>query len=160
NYNGALAQISPESAYVKIVQADDTIHPECVARMVDLAERQPTVGLVSSYWLEGNTPSGMGIPEDVECLSGREACRKMVLGGCYFLGSPTTVLYRAATVRRRTHFFPPGRYHEDTEVAFDILLDTDLGFIHDVLSFSRDDHRSITGSTRAYNAPILDHLIV
>src|SRR5579864_5002889 len=46
NYNGALAQIDATSQYVKIVQADDAIYPECLARMVELAEREAGIGLV------------------------------------------------------------------------------------------------------------------
>ncbi|MBA2547968.1 MAG: glycosyltransferase family 2 protein, partial [Burkholderiaceae bacterium] len=34
NYNRALRQISPDSCYCKVVQADDWILPECLSRMV------------------------------------------------------------------------------------------------------------------------------
>jgi glycosyltransferase involved in cell wall biosynthesis len=61
NYNGALEHISPHSKYVKMVQADDAICPDCLSRMVDLAEREPGVGIVSSYRLIGKRQSGLGI---------------------------------------------------------------------------------------------------
>ena len=160
NYNGAIAHIAPGSQYVKIVQADDTIHPECISRMVELAEREPGVGLVSSYWLNGELAEGTGVPEGVSRLSGREACRKMLLDGCYLLGSPTTVLYRADIVRSRKPFYALGRYHEDTEAGYEILLQSDLGFVHQVLSFIRADNVSITTSTLAFNSSDLDYFIV
>ena len=48
NYNHALRQISPESKYCKIVQADDWIFPNCLAEMVRVAESAPNVALVGS----------------------------------------------------------------------------------------------------------------
>jgi len=160
NYNGALARISPRSKYVKMVQADDAIYPECLARMVELAEREPGVGIVASYWLNGDQPLGAGVPRRVERLPGREACRKLLLDGCYFLGSPTSLLYRADLVRARKPFYALGRHHEDTEAAYEILLEHDLGFVHQILSFLRTDNVSITSSTADLNSPDLDYLIV
>jgi glycosyltransferase involved in cell wall biosynthesis len=160
NYNAAVAQISPESRYVKIVQADDAIYPECLSRLVELAERERGVGLVSSYRLIGTEREDVGLEAGVSRLPGREACRKMLLGGCYLLGSPTTVLYRADIVRSRRPFYTPGRYHEDTEAGYEILLESDLGFVHEVLSFTRADNVSITASSRTFNSSDLDYLIV
>jgi glycosyltransferase involved in cell wall biosynthesis len=160
NYNGALAHISPASKYVKMVQADDTIFPECISRMVELAAREPGVGLVSSYWLTGDQQEGWGVPKDVSYLPGWDACRKIVLGGSYLLASPTSVLYRADIVRARNPFFTLGRYHEDTEAACEILLESDFGFVHQVLSFLRADNVSITTSVLAFNSYDLDYLII
>ena len=39
NYNLALRRISAESAFCKIVQADDWIDPECLRSMVEAAQR-------------------------------------------------------------------------------------------------------------------------
>ncbi|HID65334.1 MAG TPA: glycosyltransferase family 2 protein, partial [Anaerolineae bacterium] len=38
NWNHAMRQISPESKYCKVVHADDWLFPECLARMVEVAE--------------------------------------------------------------------------------------------------------------------------
>src|SRR6185503_19754286 len=97
---------------------------------------------------------------EVSRLHGREACRRMLLDGCFLIGSPTTVLYRADIVRSRTPFYALGRYHEDTEAGYEILLGSDLGFVHEVLSFTRADNVSITAAARAFNSPDLDYLIV
>jgi glycosyltransferase involved in cell wall biosynthesis len=160
NYNGALARISNESRYVKIVQADDALYPECLSQMVQLAEREPSIGLVASYFLNGDRPDGAGVPRGMSRVHGREACRWMLLKGCFLAGSPTTVLYRADIVRSRRPFFALGRLHEDTEAAYEILLEHDLGFVHQVLSFSRTDNVSISSSARDLNSSDLDYLIV
>ena len=52
NFNRALEQISPNSRYVKVVLADDWIYPECVERMVTVAEAEPRIGLVGVQGLQ------------------------------------------------------------------------------------------------------------
>ena len=160
NYNGALAKVAPESKYVKIVQADDIIFPTCLAQMVDLAERHPQIGIVSSYYLQGETLAGDGLAHDVQHLSGREACRRMLLTGCFLLGSPTVVMYRADLVRARQPFYASGRYHEDTEAAYEILLDCDFGFVPQVLSFLRTENVSIKSRIRRNNGELLDYFLI
>src|SRR5438046_506192 len=46
NHNAALRQISPNSAYCKMVFADDWIFPECLERMVSVGEKHPSVGII------------------------------------------------------------------------------------------------------------------
>lgn len=160
NYNGALARVSPACRYVKLVQADDALYPECLARMVEVADRDSRIGLVSSFYLKGDAPAGAGIPRATWHVNGREACRRLLLEKCFFLGSPSAVLYRADVVRERRPFYALGRYHEDTEAAYEILLEHDLGFVHQVLSFLRVDGASITGKLRSFNPGHLDYLIL
>jgi hypothetical protein len=111
NYNFALEQIAPTSAYCKMVQADDWLFPRCLTDMVTLAEAQPTTAIVSSYRLIETELGGGGLRPNQTVLSGRDACRLFLLGGVFLFGSPTTVLYRADVVRARRPFFAEGRLH-------------------------------------------------
>ncbi len=54
NYNLALQEISKDSRYCKIVQADDLIFPDCLKLMVKAFEQSEMIGLVSAYDLKGN----------------------------------------------------------------------------------------------------------
>ncbi len=156
NYNGALAQISPHSRYVKIVQADDWIFPECLARMVAVADAHPTVALVGSYYIMGDRVMGFGVSPGTEVIGGRETCRGHMLGRMGFFGTPTTLMYRADLVRRRQPLYAVGRMHEDSELCFEVLRDADFGFVHQVLSFMRIDNESILGVSSAYDRLELD----
>lgn len=155
NYNGALARVAPGSKYVKVAQADDVLYPECLEAMVALAEAEPTVGVVSSYYLNGANLDGGGVSRHVRRIPGREAVRRMLLERLRLTGSPTTVMYRADLVRNRPRFYPPNRYFPDTEAAFELLLESDLGYVHQVLSFARDESESITGSVRNFDPLVL-----
>jgi glycosyltransferase involved in cell wall biosynthesis len=158
NYNRALTLVGAASRYVKLVQADDSIYPHCLEEMVALADAHPSVALVGSYFHHGKVePAEM--PHTAQVLSGRDACRKMLLDGVFLFGSPTTLLMRADVVRARVPFYAEGRMHEDTEVCYEILRDHDFGFVPQLLSFSRLDPSSIMGSATTFHPALLDRLI-
>ena len=74
NYNFALTRIALESKYCKMVQADDWLFPECVSRMVEIAEEHPSVGIVGAYRLENDQVDLDGLPYPSSEVSGREVC--------------------------------------------------------------------------------------
>ena len=159
NYNHAIAQLDPRAKYVKLLCADDVISAEFLRRTVEVAERDERIGIVSSYYLVGEIPSGQGVPYGTWRVPGRQALAQMLRDGYFFVGSPTAVLYRGSVVRERRPFYPEGRYHADTAAAYEIMLEHDLGFAHDMLSFIRTDNDSITSRRRSYNLGALDKLI-
>ena len=160
NYNGALKQIAGSSEFVKLIQADDLMLPESLRSMVEVAQRDPKIGFVSSYYLKGITPTGYGVPYGAWHAGGRDIVRGVMLGTAFPFGSPSTVLYRARVVRERNPFYTLGRYHEDTETACEILLDHDLGFVHQILNFCRTDNISIMSAAKRFTPERLDHLIL
>jgi len=137
NYNGAVRHVAPSARYIKIVQADDWIFPECLERMVAVGESHPSAGIISSYRLKGREVCGTGVEWPTECLSGRTVGRLQLLDGVFLFGSPTTVLYRANLLAKRDPFYSEDSFHEDTELCYETLVEADLGFVHQVLSFSR-----------------------
>jgi glycosyltransferase involved in cell wall biosynthesis len=160
NYNYALSLIDPQSRYCKIVQADDWIYPGCLEAMVEVAERHSSIGIVGAYSLRGKSLRGEGLPVEQWHVPGRAAGRIQMLEDKFFTGSPTTIMYRADLVRSRRPFYELDRYHEDTEVAYEIFRRYDLGFVHQVLSYQRVDSESIMGQRRSYQPHLLDRLII
>jgi glycosyltransferase involved in cell wall biosynthesis len=147
NFNRALRQISPESKYCKMVLADDWLFPECIERMVDLAEAYPSVGLVSAYALEGSGVALTGVPAGRPVLDGRDACRRHLLDRQYFFGTQTSVLYRSDLVRCSDSFYNESNVQADTEACFRILASSDFGFVHQVLTFTRVRPGSINAAS-------------
>jgi glycosyltransferase involved in cell wall biosynthesis len=144
NWNAALRLIPDEAKYCKVVHADDTLFPECLDRMTTLAERRPSVVVVTSYALWGDEVRHLGVPYPVEVVDGREICRSTLLGKSYVFGSPSSLLLRAADVRVREAFYNEQNVHADTEVCFELLADADLGFVHQVLTRTRIHPDAIT----------------
>lgn len=141
NANRALREISRESRYCKVLHADDWLFPECLERMVRLAEENPSVGIVSSYRLEGERVSLVGLPYAISVLPGPEICRSTLLGSepyPYLFGSPTSLLLRSDLVRARETFYnPENPYQDDQEACYELLRTSDFGFVHQVLTFTR-----------------------
>jgi glycosyltransferase involved in cell wall biosynthesis len=171
NFNRALTEISEASLYCKLVLADDYIFPEQLRLMVQAFERSESIGLVSSYCLMGNTVMGSGYPYPTPVLSGREVARRHLLSGAYgdggfkqpfVFGSPTTVMYRSSVVRHQRPFYNESSLHADTEKCMEILARWDFGFVHQVLSFLRNDNESISSTRRGFDreAAILDWYII
>jgi glycosyltransferase involved in cell wall biosynthesis len=139
NLNRALEQISPASKYCKMVLADDWIFPECLERMVALMEENPSVGIVGAYGLANPWILWSGLPYPSRCVSGREICRQRLMGGPYVFGSPTSLLFRSDLVRSRRPFYDESNTQCDSQTCFELLKNCDFGFVHQVLTFSRDD---------------------
>ena len=160
SYNQALRRISPESRYVKVVQADDSIFPRCLSDMVEVAQNQPTVAVVSSYRMNGaNCSPRAGLPHTKTVMPGREACRFCLITGLSLFGSQTTVMVRSDIVRARDPFYAEERLFADSDAMYEILRDQDFGFVHQILSFTRLDPNSAWGRIWSYEPMLLDHLI-
>jgi glycosyltransferase involved in cell wall biosynthesis len=156
NHNRAFRSISSEADYCKLVSADDWLYPECIAKLVDLAERHRTVGIVGSYATDGVGVRWGHLPLDREVLAGREAARLYLLGKIDTFWIPSSVLYRASVVRATDRFFPGDSSSADLEACLRCLQDGDLGFVHQILSFQRLHDDAITSRVGEVKGELLD----
>lgn len=156
NHNKAFSLINPKSKYCKVVSADDWLFPECVARMVELAERNPSVGIVGSYQLCGGEDQwfvrNYGVSYYRPVIPGPEICRLHLLGQVSVLGNPTSTLYRSDLVRSTTDFYPNATAEADRSACFQALLHSDYGFVQQVLSYERLHRNRMTTTSQARNA--------
>ncbi len=156
NWNHALRQISDASQYCKVVHADDFLFPDCLTQMVRLAEGHPNVGLIGSYGLTGTRVEMDGLPYPSTVVAGKEICRAFMfhiakLGGLWLFGSPTSTLIRSDLIRKRASFYNEENIHADTEVCCEVLQETDFGFVHQVLTYTREHiERQSTSSADLY----------
>jgi glycosyltransferase involved in cell wall biosynthesis len=147
NWNHALSLLPPNAAYCKVVHADDTLLPECLQRMVAVAEANPSVAIVTSFAIWGREVRHDGyVPFPSEVVDGPEVCRSTLEGRCYLFGSPTSLLLRSDVVRARPEFYNEQNLHADTEACFDVLRTTDLGFVHQILTRTRIHEEAMTAS--------------
>jgi glycosyltransferase involved in cell wall biosynthesis len=157
NHNIAFAQLSPDSRYCKIVSADDWIYPDCLERMIDVAERHPSVGIVGCYGITNNGFRVCDVPLGDEVFSG-ESIARMHLLGSRVLSAPTRVLYRADVVRARQPFFTVAIPSADIHASFEILQHSDFGFVHQILCFERVHEQSVSSTLVRFNSFLVDHL--
>lgn len=156
NYNGALRHVSSDARYVKIVQADDCIFPECLTRMVAVGETHPAAAIIGSYYLSGARVCGGGIEYPLECVPGRTASRLHLVEGRFLFGTPTTLMYRADLLAKRQPFYSESSLHEDTELCHEVMAHSDFGFVHQVLSFTRVGNSGILTKLETFHWETLD----
>jgi len=137
NFNSAIRRISPSSKYCKMVLADDWIYPRCLEKMVEVAEAHPSVGLISAYEKCGEEVRITGLPQTQILVSGQEASRQFLMDKLLLFGSQNSVMYRADLVRARNPFYVETEMFADFEAALALLRLSDLGFVHETLTFSR-----------------------
>ena len=156
NHNKAFGLMSGESRYCKVVSADDWLFPECLEKMVGLADENPSIGIVGSYQLSGGDGiwyvRNDGLPYSQTVVSGREICRAHMLGSLRVLGNPTSVMYRADLVRNADKFYPNPTAEADTSACLKHLRYADFGFVHQVLSHERIHKRRMTTVSLETNA--------
>ncbi|RWX50067.1 Glycosyltransferase involved in cell wall bisynthesis [Candidatus Electrothrix marina] len=159
NFNYSIGKISPNSIYCKIICADDWIYPEFLSQMIELAQQNPKIGIVSSYRLHGDTivPTE-GMPYRKIFFSGHEMGRMNLLNGPYTFGSPTALLYRSEVVLSKSKFFNEKRTSGDTEACYETLKKWDFGFVPQILSFNRLHEKSVTSTSEYLKTNYPDHL--
>src|SRR5215470_4182760 len=164
NHNIAFRLMSPSAKYCKMVSGDDYLLPECIAKMVEFAESNPSVGIVGSYQLSGDTVRWQGFRYPQSVFAGREICRQIFLGKDknFGFGSPTSLMYRADLVRSREAFYPNASPHSDTSACFEHLRYHSFGFVYQVLSYERIHEATQTSESKQlerYLSAVLNDLL-
>jgi glycosyltransferase involved in cell wall biosynthesis len=144
NHNIGVSHISPSSPYCKILHADDRLLPECLEKMIGLAELHPTIGIVGalSYW--GSKIFGEGLPRERSFFAGKEAARRTLLGETYPFLSPSCLLLRTAALSERKHFYDEQVLHTDVQLCYEVLSKWDFGFLHEPLTVVQAHADSVT----------------
>ncbi len=159
NWNHALRQISPESKYCKVLHADDLLLPTCIEQMVEVGEANPSVGIIGAYRIDEDYVNLDSMPYKSTVVSGREICRRRLLGGPDMFGSPTSLMIRADLIRGRRQFYNEQNLHADSEVCFDLLRNVDFGFVHQVLTYTRRHNDSVSSFSRRLNTQKASHFL-
>jgi glycosyltransferase involved in cell wall biosynthesis len=152
NWNDGCKRISPESEYLKVVGADDWLFPESIEKMVEVMHPHPEVGLCSSYRLENLKVDMDGLNIwDGNVYPGKEILEKQIRRELDISGSNTTILFSVAHLRKLPRFplvFDDTAYHQDTELVYEMMEISDVGFVFQVLTFTRrheDSHTTKEG---------------
>jgi glycosyltransferase involved in cell wall biosynthesis len=163
NHNLALRQISSASKYCKMVFADDWLFPQCLSEMIEVAESSPTIGIVGAYGLQGSAVKWSGLPYPSRLVPGRDLCRRYLLEDLNVFGTGHSVLFRSDLVRNRDPFYDESNWHSDRETCVALLRECDFGFVHQVLTYTRDRPGSlntVAAEMNTYVAGMLNDLLL
>ncbi len=125
------------------------LFPECIARMVEVGVKHPTVGIVSAYRLNEDRVDLDGLPYPSTILPGRRVGRlSLTRNPLYLFGSPTSILLRSDLIRETDTFYDESLLHADTDVCFRLLQQCDFGFVHQLLTYTRRHNESVTSTIK------------
>ena len=151
NWNEASKHIPEEAAYYKIVPADDLLFSDFLQEMVGLMEANPTVGICSSYRIDGVEIRGRGLDYfDGPVFNGKDVFEREIMSKIDVTGSANTYLVNMKYLRllkSYPKFYNERNLHVDMELAYDLLNISDFGFVFKALSYTRRHAESITDST-------------
>lgn len=146
NWNRSMKLASDAASYVKILHADDAMYPECLAKMIALAQADPKVGMLGTLRLRGDQGVECGgLARGTGIYSGREVAQ-LYLRREVFSFAPTGGLIRGDIVRGRRPFYPKEYLHADLAAYFDLLYRYDYGHVDEVLQFSRVHPDSVSAT--------------
>lgn len=138
NFNRALDMAS--APYVKILCADDTLHPDCLKRQVAILDCEPSVAMVTT---RRRIIDAEGRPRLIRGLrrSGRLSppglFKTIVRSGTNPIGEPSAVLIRRSCAEAAGRFNPERSYAIDLEYWMRVLLHGDLWVIPEPLATFR-----------------------
>src|SRR5262245_42112252 len=160
NHHAAFQRMSPQSQYCKVVHADDWLFPACLTEMVAVAEAHPSVSMVSAYRLDDTLITLDGLPFPSTVTPGRDICRRTLRGELYVFGTPTSLLIRSDLVRSSPNVYDESTYplHWDTAACYELLRESNFGFVHQVLTFTRRSGAGRTSFSRRINTYEVENL--
>jgi glycosyltransferase involved in cell wall biosynthesis len=157
NWNLGLRLVSEETAYCRILHADDYLFPDCLSRMVELGEANPSVIMVSSLVLIEKTfaksdlkKSGVANGElfsGVPVRTGHETARLYLLSELPRTCTPSSLLIRWGPLRRERLLYDASTgilSALDRQAFLELLQEGDFGFVDEVLTCAREHPLSMT----------------
>ncbi len=148
NWNAALRLVPASASYFRILPADDVMYPDCIRKMVELAERRPEVQIIGCQEMAGDTLLGTDLPKEREVFDGRSIVQASLLNLIH--GFPHLhCLYRKRVGDVIEQFYDPEFNGErllalDMDAAMRVLSQGDYGFVHEPLVFTRLHGESVT----------------
>jgi glycosyltransferase involved in cell wall biosynthesis len=153
NWNIACSRISKNAKYLKVIGADDWLFPESIEKMVDVMEKNPSVGICSAYRLNDRMVDMDGLDIwDGNVYNGKEILYKQLTRTLDISGSNTTVMFSLEHMKKIPRFpvvFDETTYHEDTELEYEMMDISDVGFVFQVLTYTRRHAKAHT-TTEVY----------
>ena len=134
NHNLVCGLMSPLSSYCKMLHADDDLFPECLEKMVELAEKHPKVGIVGSYVRYGDELRCNRIPREKPVVPGKEVCKAAFMGEYTVFATPSALMIRSELFRDREALYDESLLYCDIDACFRILSQWDFGCVHQILS--------------------------
>ncbi|WP_423958823.1 glycosyltransferase family 2 protein [Bradyrhizobium sp.] len=142
NWEVAVRSSPREATYFLVLCADDLISPDAIEKMVSLAERDPSIGVVGCLWRSGPDPreraedSRSGLPSNLSVFDGRWFVKSYLMQ-LHFATSPQYQLIRRDILDRINPFYSHDKMLMDVDACLKAVIGRKYGLVHERLGFTR-----------------------
>lgn len=140
NWNNAFLHANPNARYYKLLQADDWMFPSFLEECIKVFEKNKSIGVVSSYRLAGSQVDGCGLDiYEGNVFNGQKILYQQLTRKLDISGDISTLMFSYDHLKK-LEFYPRifnGKYHIDTELFYDVCDISNVGFVYQVLSYTR-----------------------
>ncbi len=142
NWEAAVRSIPPEAKYFVVLCADDLITPDAIDKMVALAEKDSSIGIVACLWSSGSDPDGeaessrCGLPAELSRFDGRWFVKSYLMQ-LHFATSPQCQLIRREVIDEINPFYSSDKMLMDVDACIKVAVRRNVGFVHSRLGFTR-----------------------
>jgi glycosyltransferase involved in cell wall biosynthesis len=149
NWEAAIRLCPKEAKYFLVLCADDLIEPCAIEKMVALAQRNESIGVVGCRWTTGRDPAGdlehrrCGLPSGVSIYNGRWFIKSYLMQ-LHYATSPQYQLFRRDMIDDKMPFYPDLKMLMDVGACLTACLSADYGFVHSELGFTRIHSERVT----------------
>ena len=172
NWNNTIKNASGQ--YIKMLFQDDYLYPDCIKKMISLAETHKELGFIFSL---RDTIYEKQIENDFKTrciLDHKQYLRdlpqiqegidlinnKYLLNGSNIIGEPSNVLIRKNVFNEIGYFNPSIMQLIDIEMWYRILLKYKVGFINESLSVFRIHDNQLSNKNKKYFAKVENEKLI
>ncbi|MEL7128152.1 MAG: glycosyltransferase family 2 protein [Pseudomonadota bacterium] len=142
NWNSAFSGMPEDTAWFRLLCADDTMQPAAIERMVACGEQDPDIGFVGCKRDINGLVQDPLWPTDRDIFDGAEALRRFFENQGMIMGPH--LLVRTAVLEAGTPFYDLVENAADTDAALRVLTHLKMGFVHEHLAFTRVHDATVT----------------
>lgn len=136
NFNAALSMVPAEAGYFRILCADDMMAANAISRQVEIAERDPEIGIVGCQCRVGFL-RGEGLPRNCEIFDGKQVMRSFFLREHDALCGTEGLVRRSKLDEQPIYYDLTFRGAADTDSNVRICINSKFGFVHEELAMFR-----------------------
>ena len=143
NWNLAHDLVPENAEFMRLICADDGMHPDCTTRMVEKFLTDPEILVVGTNALANGKKHTLW-PEGVESIDGKELIRRSFRHETGFL--LMHVMMRTSVRDWRKPLYDPFYTICDVDAVLAVLERGKMGCVHDYLSYYREHTQSFTAT--------------
>lgn len=136
NFNAAVRMVPAEASYLRLLCADDMMAANAISRQVEVAERDPEIGMVGCL-CRAESLRGKGLSRNRNIFDGKEVIRSFLRHEHDALAGTEVLIRRSKLDGQHLYYDPTFSGMTDTDANLRMCVTSKFGFVHEELAMCR-----------------------